>query len=434
MRTRTYLLAWALLLGTTAALQAQVPKDVQDFTSHGIHVILRSTNANKVIAAALGIQGGLAYGETDNSVVAAATAGLIAESGSDKYPKELFRDSLAKLSTSIGGGGSLYDMKFSLRTIRPSFNAAWDIFSDLLTHPHYDTTEAEKIREQAIQAIQSRESETESYAGYLVDSLWRSTSKLNRVATIPEVEALTISDVRNYRDRMFQRARMTLVVVGDVSRKEIEDKLAALDPIPLGAKTMGTVETIKPSLSKFLYVPRELPTTYVEMRTPSANLSNNDWWAERVLLQVMDKRLFDQVRTKRNLSYSPSAWATGNFQNFYGAMSYQSVLPDSAAHVFYSVIRELQTTPISKQELENAKRSRITTYYYATQSNESQANALLTDQLEFGDWRLFFKIVPMTQKVTTQQIKDVANKYFHNFTFVLIGPEGKSTREAYQFQ
>lgn len=434
MKMLRLIMAWALVIGTTALVKAQVPNDIQDFTSHGIHVILRSTNANKVIAAALGIQGGLAYGETNNAVLAGGTAGLIGESGSDKYPKDTYRDTLAKLSTSIGGSGGLYNMGFSLRTIRPSFNAAWDIFADLLTHPHYDTVEAEKLREQTIQSIQSREAEPESYTSYLIDSLWRGSSVLNRVATIPEVEALTLDDIRNYRDRMFQRARMTLVVVGDVSRQELEQKLAALDAIPMGTKLTTKVPSITPVTGQYLFIPRDLPTTYVEMRLPSANLGQQDWWAERVLLQILDKRLFDQVRTKRNLSYAPSAWATGNFQNFYGAMSYQSVLPDSAAHVFYSVIRELQTTPVSKTELENAKRARITTYYYATQSNESQAGALLTDQQEFGDWKLFFQIVPMTQKVTAEQVRDVAKKYFHNITFVVMGPEGKSTREAYTFQ
>src|SRR5438105_14273031 len=121
---KNVLLATVALILAAAMAQAQSPNDVQDFQSHGIHVILRSTKANQVVGAVLGFQGGLAYGETDNSALAALTAATIAESGSDKYPKEAYRDSLARLSTSIAGSGSLYSMIYTLQTIRPNFNSA----------------------------------------------------------------------------------------------------------------------------------------------------------------------------------------------------------------------------------------------------------------------------------------------------------------------
>ena len=175
---------------------AQIPKDIQDFkTSSGIHVILRQTTANQVISAVLGFEGGLAYGETDNASVASGTAGLIAESGSDKYPKEAYRDSLARLSTTIAGTGSLYHINFTLRTIRPNFNSAWAIFTDVLLHPHYDTLEAQKLQEKAVKAIESRQSDPENYSAYLADSIWKGTSRLNRVPTEDEVGKLTIPDL-----------------------------------------------------------------------------------------------------------------------------------------------------------------------------------------------------------------------------------------------
>src|ERR1019366_8936587 len=147
MKTLTLIVVSALFVSSVAS--AQAPNDVQDFTSHGINVILRTTSADQVIGAVLGFQGGLAYGETENTSLAAGTAALISQSGSDNYPKSAYRDSLAVLSTIIAGSGNLYQMSFTLRTIRPNFNSAWNIFADLLTHPHFDTLEAEKIREQA---------------------------------------------------------------------------------------------------------------------------------------------------------------------------------------------------------------------------------------------------------------------------------------------
>jgi zinc protease len=430
------LLTFALLAFTVGAVQAQVPSDVTDFTSHGVHVILRSTKANQVVSAVLGFEGGLAYGETDNAVLSGLTAGVVAQSGSQHYPKSAYRDSLALLSTSIAGSGNIYHMIYTLQTVRPNFNSAWAIFSDLLTNSVFDTLEMQKIAEQSEKAIESRSTDPDGYSSFLADSLWKGTSRLNRAATIPEVEKLGIADLQAYRNQQFQRSRIVLVIVGDVSKAEMESKLASLESLPQGNFAWPTVEKIVPQTDQFLFIPKpaDFPTMYIEGRAPSADIRSEDWWAERILVEHLDKRLFDEIRTKRNLSYTPFIFPSGNYTNFALAAGMQSILPDSAVRVMFDVFRQSQNNLLSPEELKRTKEGRITTYYFATQKNLRQAQALYTDQVEAGDWKLFFKIVPKTEEVTAQQVRDVANKYLHHMSFVLLGPEGKATRDTFRFQ
>ena len=415
---------------------AQVPNNVQDFTSHGIHVILRTTNANEVVSAVLGFEGGLAYGETSNASVAGATAALITRSGSEHYPKAAYRDSLARLSTLISGSGNLYHMTFTLRTIRPNFNTAWKIFSDVLLHPRYDTLEAAKWRAEAIQRIAGRPTDPGSYSAFLADSIWRGTSPLNRVSTISEVRNMTIADMMQYRDAQFERSRIVLTLVGNVTKAELESKLASLAALPMGHFSWPSIPHIVPVTDQYKFVPKppSFPTMYINMRAPSADIASNDWWAERVMLQILDSRLFDEVRTKRNLSYSPEAYANGSYDNFYSAVVLQSILPDSATRVVFDVLRHLQNSTVSSRDLRHAIEGRITTYYYIVQSNLSQAQSLYADQVEGGNWRLFFQIVPKTEAVTAMQVRKMANKYLHHFTFVLLGPKGKARRDVYHFE
>ena len=68
------------------------------------------------------------------------------------------------------------------------------------------------------------------------------------------------------------------------------------------------------------------------------------------------------------------------------------------------------------------------------EENLRQAQILFTDQVEAGDWRIFFKIVPETEKVTAAQVQEAAKKYFHGLSFVLMGPDGISHRDVYHFQ
>jgi zinc protease len=292
------------------------------------------------------------------------------------------------------------------------------------------------LRAQSIQAIESRSSDPESYSAFLADSIWKGSSPLNRVATIDEVKNMTIADLMQYRNAQFQRSRIVLALVGNVTRAELESKLASLDALPMGNFSWPKIPHIVPVTDGFQFVPKppEFPTTYVNMRAASATMKDDDWWAERVMVEILDRQLFNEVRTKRNLSYSPEAYPNGNYSNFYTAISLQSVLPDSATNVVFNVVRNLQNTTVPPVDLRHAKEGRITTYYYVAQENLRQAQFLYTDQVEAGNWRLFFDIVPKTEGVTAEQVRTVANKYLHHFTFVLLGPEGKTERGVYHFE
>ncbi len=436
MRSTLKTLALALITLSMVSItaSAQVPDDVSDFTTHGIHVILRSTKANAVVALYLGIEGGLAYSETTNPAISGLTAGLISESGSDKYPKEMYRDTLAKLSTTIAGGGSIYNMTFALRTVRPNWDRAWNIFEDLLLHPHFDATEYQKQSQLAINGIRSRASNPEGYTDYVSDSIWFGNSQLNRSAEVSDVEGLSTEKLQQYFASQLMRSKMLMVVVGNVSRGDIEKKLSYLEPIPQGSFTLHPIDHITPASQSSAYMmTRALPTTYFLAKFSAPTIGSKDWWAERILFQVLDKRLFDEVRTKRNLSYAPGSYVTGTHGNMYGVITLQSVLPDSAAAVVMTEIHKLQTEPVPTQELENAKAARITTFFYVMQTNLDQARNLYNNQMESGDWRTLFKITSETPKVTAQDVMAVANKYMHHFQFTLMGPDGAATKSKYVF-
>jgi len=439
MNKITYLLS-AAVLSVTALLSipqnsmAQVPKDITEFESHGIKVILRNTSVNDVVAAYLGFEGGLAYGETSNPTLAPLTANVLAQSGSKNYPKEKYQTELAKLSTSISGSGTLYNTAFSLRTIAPNFNKAWDIFSDLILNPAFDETEFKTSSKQLINSIKARASNPEGYTEFVLDSLWKGNSPLNRAPQVSDVEALSTGNLADYINKLKERSRMVLVVVGKVSRQDLESKLARFEALKQGTFKMAPMNKFAAMTSSQAHLMnRKLPTTYIAARFPAPELGTKDWWAARVLTQILNKRLFDEVRTKRNLSYAPGSYATGTHNNFFGEISLQSILPDSAISVVLRELQKLQTQLVPTQELEDAKAGRITTYFFILQTNLDQARNLYTNLIESGDWRNLFRVTEETNKVTATDVKRVANQYMHNLLFVTMGPEGAASQSKFKF-
>jgi hypothetical protein len=63
------------------------------------------------------------------------------------------------------------------------------------------------------------------------------------------------------------------------------------------------------------------------------------------MMSVLGTRVWEEVRTKRNLSYAPAARGTNFFAN-QGFLYVTTVLPDSAVKVMLGEVKRLQNEPV----------------------------------------------------------------------------------------
>ncbi len=104
-----------------------------------------------------------------------------------------------------------------------------------------------------------------------------------------------------------------------------------------------------------------------------------------------------------------------------GAIYVTAVQPDTTIKVMLGELKKLQTDPVSAKVLKDRIALFLTNYYMRNETNASQGAFLASYELAGLGWQMADKFIENVKKVTAEDVQRVANKYFHNLQFVVIG-------------
>lgn len=150
-----------------------------------------------------------------------------------------------------------------------------------------------------------------------------------------------------------------------------------------------------------------------------------DYAAGQMAMSVLGDRLFDEIRTKRNLSYAPSARLSINLSIGLGVLYVTAVDADAARKVTLDEVRKLQNEAVPPKELTSAKSTFLTGYLMANESMSGQAGMLAQARLIGNDWHLARALPEKIKAVTAAEIQAFAKKYAGRLQTVVIGDPTK---------
>jgi zinc protease len=393
------------------------------FTVGGIDVILQPTTANEVVSGILFIKGGSSYLPASETVaIEQLSLGVATESGSTKYSKDDYQRKLNRMVSTITGSGGEDYSDVSFHCVREHFTDTWNMFADVIMSPAFDTTEIMKAKRASITSIRSVKSSPDAYARYLVDSLYFAGHPYSRHATVDEVNGITADRLQAHFKELFVKARLLLVVVGNVTEADLRSKVeATLAKLPEGTYTAPDLRVpTEASTPGFIGAEKHIPTTYILGFFNAPTRMDKDYWPMFIGAETLRDRLFEEVRTKRNLSYAPAAGLEPN-RTSVGELYVTTTLPDSTLKVMFSCVDSLQKYPMSEEELKGEVSQFITSIYSREETSASQARVLGIYQILAGSYEKAEHVIESIQKVTPAEIQAAANKYIHNINFAVVG-------------
>ena len=166
--------------------------------------------------------------------------------------------------------------------------------------------------------------------------------------------------------------------------------------------------------------PRELPTNYILGYFPAPPPGHADYPAMLVAMDYLGDRLFEEVRTKRNLTYAVSAGMSDAATN-YGYLYVTAVDPKTTLPVMFDEVAKMKAAPLTDELLQQTVNVFITHYYMGLETNGSQAALLASAELVGGDWRLAETLQGKIRAVTAADVQRVANEYLGKYRFALVG-------------
>jgi zinc protease len=246
--------------------------------------------------------------------------------------------------------------------------------------------------------------------------------------TVASVTALTRDALVNWHRQRLSKENLLLVVVGNVNRADLEAKVAAaFGSLP---STGGAAATLPPAPSltpDVLVVSRQIPTNYIAGYYAAPSPSHPDYAAFRVATSILSDRLFEEVRTKRNLSYAANARFFDRRANI-GRIYVTAVQPDTAVRVMLSEVQRLQREPVAADLLAEKISVLLTQFWMSQETNSNQAAQLGFWELSGGGWENLYNLTARIRAVTPADVQAAAQRYLRNARFVVIGDPAKIER------
>jgi len=239
-------------------------KDAYEMMVSGVKVIVQPSN-NDIVEIQTIIKGGVQNYPLAKQGIESLAMSALTECGNKTDDKNSFKNKLDKVSAQVYGSTSMDYATISMNCIKSDFGTVWPLYVNAITTPVFDVKEFDRIKQDAINFLRAQESQPD----YSISKMARQTAFEGKdYAKIPEgtvasVTGLSATETMAYYQSILTKARLVIVVVAELDKNNIQQKVSALlQTIPEGATFMLKNKALHPQKMYLFHKKKTLlPTT-----------------------------------------------------------------------------------------------------------------------------------------------------------------------------
>lgn len=405
---------------------------VTEFDVNGLKVIVKRRPGSLTVAAGLFMRGGARNITAENAGIEALMLDVATEA-STSFPRERLRSELARMGSVVSSGVNYDYSALTLASTRPNFDRSWEIFTDVALRPSFTRQDVELVQSRLVASLRDDVDDPDDYLQRLQERVaYAGHPYFNRPrGTAETVGKLTAEDLRRYHQQMMQTSRLLLVIVGDLDAAQLRAKITqTLGRLPRGDYRPSPLPQLTFATPSVEVTKRGLPTNYIQGLFAAPPLTANDIYPMRIASSLLQDRVFEEVRVKRNLSYAPSAFLRSQGANV-GGIYVTAVDANKAIRVMLDEITRLQQELITTDEITGIVAQYLTSYYMGQETNAAQAGELAQYELIGGGWRNSLVTIERLRAVSPADVQRAARTYMRNIRFVVIGNPDQIDRNIF---
>lgn len=353
--------------------------------------------------------------------------------GTEKYPpgqfSRIISENGGRDNAFTGPDYTAYFQTLEKSRLKISFELEADRMRNLTLPKDEFLKEIEVVKEERRWRTEDK---PQSYAYEVLMSTAFQTSpyRLPIIGWMQDLDNMTIEDLSDWYKKWYAPNNATVVVVGDVVPDEVYELAKKhFGPLPKGEpismKVLNEVEQVGAKRVK-VKRPAELPYLMMAYKTPviePGSEDDNNWnwepYALEVLAGIIDggnsarlaSRMIrgSQVAASADAGYRMAARLDQLFM-FSGTPAKGKTVHDLEV-AFRNEILDLQTKPVSDEELQRVKAQVVSSNVYEKDSVFYQAMILGTLETIGLSWKLADKYVERVNSITAEQVMEVAKKF-----------------------
>lgn len=418
---------WAPLLVVSATTASAQKSDAYEMTVSGVKVIVQSSG-NDIVEVQTILKGGVQNYAMDKQGIESLAMSGLTECGTKNDDKNSFKDKLDKVSAQVYASAGKDYSTISMNCIKGDFDAVWTLYADAITVPAFDGKEFDRIKQDAINGLRAQESQPD----YAIDNLAKQTAFAGKdnakrpEGTVATLTKLTAAETAAYYKSILTRSRMVIVVVGEIDRAVIEQKITAmLAAVPEGKPFVLKKETISPVKNSFTPEKKDLATNYIQAVTGAPAPGTPDFNAFQLAMRIFSQRHFLEVRTNNGLSYAPQSWFDGGTSPS-ANIAVSTTDPNKYIAVLKALIDKTKKDGFTEDELRNMKTGYLTRFFYGQETNNARASSLGANEVLHNNWKRALTLSDDMKKVTLPELNAVFNKYMTNLVWAYQGDPAKA--------
>jgi predicted Zn-dependent peptidase len=229
------------------------------------------------------------------------------------------------------------------------------------------------------------------------------------------------TDLERYFKTYYAPNNCVVVVSGSVKFDAVK-KLAEkyLEPIP-AQPAPPAIHIVEPAQTgeRRILMQKDVATPYINIAYHTPEAKHEDYYALSLLSDILSSgktsRLYSslvdqkQIATQVFTDFSP-AFDPYLFALY--AVAAKNISEADIEKAIYDELEKIKKDGVKGSELEKVKNQKLMEFYSQVETINGKSNNIGTYEVFFGDYRKMFDAPALYNKVTTDDIKRVANKYF----------------------
>lgn len=357
--------------------------------------------------------------------------------GTEKRSARQIAEEFDHIGGNVNAYTSMDQTVYHARVLHQHLPVAVEILADILQNSTFETEELAREQEVILQEIAMNEDSPEDLVfDYLHEAAFAGQPLGRSILGTPgSVSAFTADHLRGYIDRHYRTPNMVVSAAGRVAH----DELVALCRQHFGAVSS---EVVTPPVNAQYAagerkVPRDLEQMQVMMSFEGLTIHDPDYPALQLLANIlgggMSSRLFQEVREKRGLAYSISAFLsgypdTGMLGIHAGAAPEKT---EALMEVLHAEARKLREG-VTAAELERGRNQQNAAVLMRRENPTAVAEWIGKNLLEFGEYRDAKMLTRQVEAVTRDDVQRVAERLLAKpeIALAVLGPEAGIRRLA----
>lgn len=327
----------------------------------------------------------------------------------------------------------------SARVLRKDADLGFALLADLLQHPAFHKQEFERVRTQILGEIISDDDDPGNVAMKAFHQLIFHGHPYSWPAhgTEETLNKITATDVQQFHAREYLPNQTILVIVGDLTqeqatalvqthfgswKKGLPSPYLLKKPAPIDRKMVQLIE-------------KDLTQSTIVLGHTGISRTNPDYYAVTVMNYILgaggfSSRLMDSIRDKQGLAYGiMSHFDTRVMPGaFFINLQTRTEVTNQAISGVLAEIKGIRDTPVTDQEINEAKSFIIGSFPLRIDSSAKLANVLAQVELYNLGLDYFTNYPKAIERVTKDDVQRVAKQYLdpQHYALVVVGSIAKA--------